>query len=113
MPWRILACVAIGVVAAVIALLSHSTRWLERMELLSWDLRQRTLARPAPADLPIRLILIDQPSLDWAREQSGTPWPWPREFYKAIIDFCRAGGAKSIVFDLFFSEPSMFGQDDD
>jgi len=110
---RILACVAIGVIAAVIALLSHSTRWLERLELVTWDVRQRSLAVPAPPEVPIRLILIDQASLDWARDQAGTPWPWPREFYSAIINFCRAAGAKAIVFDLFFSEPSMFGQDDD
>lgn len=110
---RILACIAIGVVAAIIALLSHSARWLERLEFITWDARQRWLAEPAPDEIPIKLILIDQPSLDWAREQAGTPWPWPREFYTAIIDFCNAGGAKAIGFDLFFSEPSMFGQDDD
>lgn len=110
---RILACIAIALAAAAIALLMHDARWLERLELVTWDMRQRALAEPTPADLPIKLILIDQPSLDWARDQSGSPWPWPREFYTAIIDFCRAGGAKVIAFDLFFSEPSMFGQDDD
>lgn len=112
-PRRILACIAIAVAAAATALLLHDARWLERLELFTWDARQRLLATPAPADLPIKLILIDQASLDWARNQAGSPWPWPREFYTAIIEFCRAGGAKAIAFDIFFSEPSIFGQDDD
>jgi len=111
--WRILACMVIGLLAAIIALLLHSTRLIDRLEFMSWDARQRMLASPAPDDLPIKLILIDQQSLDWANEQAGLPWPWPREFYAPLISFCHAGGAKAIAFDMFFSEPSMYGQDDD
>ncbi|HWB18846.1 MAG TPA: CHASE2 domain-containing protein, partial [Phycisphaerales bacterium] len=110
---RSLVCLGVGVAAATAAWLIHKAGWLDRPELVTWDVRERWLGAAAPSDVPIKLILIDQSSLDWAREQAGSPWPWPREFYTKIIDFCKAGNAKAIAFDLFFSEPSMFGQDDD
>ncbi|VAW04376.1 hypothetical protein MNBD_ALPHA04-1991, partial [hydrothermal vent metagenome] len=31
-------------------------------------------------------------------------WPWPRHVYNKIIRYCRAAGAKAIVFDMIYSE---------
>ena len=33
-------------------------------------------------------------------------WPWPRRNYATVIDRLRAAGARSIVFDVDFSDPS-------
>ncbi len=41
------------------------------------------------------------------------PWPWPREVYGPIIDFCRRGGARAVAFDVLFSEPSVHQVHDD
>ncbi len=65
------------------------------------------------AESPVCLILLDQHSLDWGRETNGWSWPWPREVYTAIIDFCVRGGARSLSFDVLFSEPSVYGVWDD
>lgn len=65
-----------------------------------------------PAD-EIFFIEVDQPSITWAQETYGWGWPWPREAYGRMLDFFSAGDAKSVAFDILFSEPSVYGEDDD
>jgi adenylate cyclase len=83
------------------------------LEWKSWDLRLRLLSDPADADDDIVLILIDQSSLDVYSEQQGISWPWPRQMYIPIVEFCRDGGARAVFFDLLFSEDSVWGSEDD
>ena len=61
----------------------------------------------------IYFIIVDQESIDWAKENYGWNWPWPREAYGKMIDFISAGNAKSIAFDIIYSEPSVYGDEDD
>lgn len=51
-------------------------------------------------------------SLDWGKKQ-GLSWPWPREVYAPIIDFCTRHGARAVIFDVIYSEPSSYGVADD
>ena len=82
-------------------------------EARTFDWRAQLLApRDGGADA-IRLILLDQPSLDWAAKENGLSWPWPREVYSAILDFCRRGGARAVAFDVLYTEPSAYGVADD
>ncbi len=83
------------------------------LEWKSWDLRLRLLADPDAADKDIVLILIDQSSLDLYSEQQGIAWPWPRQMYVPIIEYCRGGGARAVFFDLILSEDSVWGIEDD
>lgn len=103
---------AIGLAAAAVALALWKAGWLDRLEWLSWDARVQLLARPGPATGGIRLILLDQNSLDWGKEL-GYGWPWPRTIYQRIVDYCRRQGAVSVTFDVVFTEPSTYGVDDD
>ena len=43
------------------------------------DWRARLLARPSSATPRVKLVLLDQESLDWASKELGWAWPWPRE----------------------------------
>lgn len=61
----------------------------------------------------IFFIEIDQDSITWAQENYGWGWPWPREAYGRMIDFFCAGGAKSVAFDIIYTEPSVYGDEDD
>ena len=70
-------------------------------------------ARPTPSTNRIRLIMLDQQSLDWAQEENGLPWPWPREVYSVIISYLQRMGAQSIAFDVLYTEPSFYGTADD
>ncbi len=109
----LLAAAATAVVAAL-----FSAGVLDRWENTTWDWRVRSLATrgatPEARDASdVCLILLDQPSLDWGQESNGWSWPWPREVYTTIIDFCVRGGARSLSFDVLYTEPSVYGVWDD
>ncbi len=105
--------ILLGLAGGVLAFLLNSVGLLDRLENVTWDMRVRLLARPAPTTASVRLIFVDQASLDWAAEHLGLPWPWPREVYRAILDFCRRGEVRSVTFDVMFTEASAYGVDDD
>ncbi len=110
---KIIQGLAVGLAAAAAALLLWTGGALTRFEAKTWDWRVIRLARPGPATEQIRLIFIDQYSLDWARKEMGLKWPWPREVYKPILDFCRRQGVRAVVFDMVYTEPSYMGVEDD
>ena len=86
--------------------------WLETWEYRTWDLRAKAFANPDSAREDIVLVLVDQTSLDWTAENN-IPWPWPREFYGALLNFFERGGAKSVTFDILFDGDSGLGVPDD
>ena len=55
---------------------------------------------PPPQDLII--VGIDEQSFQELRRS----WPWPRRLYAALIRHLKAAGARLIVFDVIFAEPS-------
>ncbi|HDS05671.1 MAG TPA: adenylate/guanylate cyclase domain-containing protein, partial [Deltaproteobacteria bacterium] len=104
---------AAGLIGAAVALAFFLPGWLARWEAKTWDWRVSTLAKPSDATDKIRVILLDQSSLDWGKEENALSWPWPREVYGAIIDFCKRVGARSIAFDVLYTEHSKYGVSDD
>ena len=102
-----------GMVGACLALLLYLPGWLDVWEAKTWDWRVGAMAKPVNTTDAIRLILLDQNSLDWAKKENNLAWPWPREVYSTIIRFCQRSGAKSLAFDVLFTEPSKYGVDDD
>lgn len=110
---KIIQGLAVGLAAALAALLLWSGGALTRFEAKTWDWRVTRLAKPGAATDNIRLIFIDQYSLDWAKKEMGLKWPWPREVYKPILDFCRRQGARAVIFDMVYTEPSYMGVEDD
>jgi adenylate cyclase len=104
---------AVGLVGAALAVGVWLLGAFEAFEARTWDWRQQLLARPGPATDRVALILLDQDSLDWAREQSGLSWPWPREVYSFVVSFCDRAGARALAFDVLFLEPSGYGVYDD
>ena len=103
----------VALASAAVALLLWTSGWLDRWEYRTWDWRASVMARPAPSSAKIRLVLLDQNSLDWGQRENGLSWPWPREVYGAIIEYLKRAGAKSVAFDVLFTEPSKYGVGDD
>ncbi len=66
-----------------------------------------TLSPPAPADTPLVLVGIDEPSF----AELGRQWPWPRELHGRLIDSLSAAGAAVIALDIVFAEPSAAESD--
>jgi adenylate cyclase len=112
-PRKLLQGLAVGAAAGLIALALELPGWLSGFEEKTWDPRVRLLARPALTTPQVALILLDQQSLDWGSKENGLSWPWPREVYSYVIDFCRRAGAKAVAFDVLFTEPSVYGVEDD
>jgi adenylate cyclase len=73
---------------------------LDRMSLICFDLYQRAAPRKPEPDTPIRIVDIDDDSL----EKIGQ-WPWPRTLVGQLIDKLREAGAAIIAFDIDFAEP--------
>ena len=110
---KLLHGVAAGLIGFALAISLWFPGWLDTWEGKTWDWRANLLAKPGKATDAIRLILLDQNSLDWGKRENGLGWPWPREIYTVILDFCRRQGAKAVIFDVLFTEPSIYGVADD
>lgn len=108
---------AYGLLAGAVA--AAAAGWLERTGLAARgdyvlsDWRARLLAEPSPATSRVKLVLVDQASLDWASRNLGWSWPWPREAYAAVLNYLKRNGAKTAVWDVLFTEPSAYGVPDD
>lgn len=105
--------IIIGATSAALSIILHFAGWINWLEYKTWDWRVNLMARPAEASQNIKLILIDQKSLDWADKNTGLAWPWPRQVYNPILDFCRRGSARAVIFDIIFTETSRIGVSDD
>lgn len=110
---KVLQACLLGLVAGALALALWFTGNLRGLEAICWGLRVSVFAKPAPSTERIKVVLVDQASLDWGAKEQGWSWPWPRQVYKPITDFCTRAGARAVAFDLLFSEPSVYGVDDD
>ncbi|MBQ5632950.1 MAG: CHASE2 domain-containing protein, partial [Treponema sp.] len=65
-----------------------------------------------PSD-DICFIGIDQESINVALKEKNWSWPWPRSAYGQIVDYMNEGKASNVIFDIFFTEPSVYGAEDD
>lgn len=83
-----------------------STPLLERFEYVFLDFffRQRPVIFQHPA-----IVLIDM--AEDSMQVMGR-WPWPRHNHAALVHILNEWGAKAIVFDVVFSEPSTTFDDE-
>jgi adenylate cyclase len=98
----------VALIGLAIGLLTGSSSSAQRVE---WGLYDRftTIATrdPHPPD-DIVVVAIDEPSFS----EMGMQWPWPRRVHARLIDALIRGGARTIVFDLLFDEPSALEDDE-
>ncbi len=104
---------AIGFASGLIAAIIGLAGFFDSLEWKSWDWRLRHFGDSSRTTDDVALLLIDQNSLDFMEEQEGLPWPWPRSLYAPVIEYCRLAGAQAIVFDILFTEHSVYGVEDD
>lgn len=103
----------IGLISLFFSVLIWQLGILTPAEQVSWDMRARLLSEPSKAPNNIVLVLLDQDSLDWAENEQGLSWPWPREIVTTIINYVTRAGARSIAFDVLYTEASIYGVYDD
>lgn len=106
--------ILIGLGAGALSVALCRSELADRVEARTWDWRVRRMAEPGAATPQIKLILLDQTDLDWGRDsEMKLSWPWPRATYAAVTRFCGRAGAKSLMFDMIYTEPSGWGVEDD
>jgi adenylate cyclase len=109
---KITALIITVLVFAAVSVL-HLVGAFHYLEYKSYDLRVRFFADSSLPSHDIIVILLDQDSIDWAQNERGWGWPWPRRAYGELLDYMKLGGAASVAFDILYSEPSMYRSRDD
>ena len=109
---KITAGLLIGLLVGMLTLGLDASGLLEGYSLKTLDLLFQKALPSQPGHADIVIIEVDQASLEFYQNQ-GITWPWPRQMYGPIIDYCRLAGAQAIIFDVLFTESSSYGLDDD
>ena len=105
----------LGLGATLVLSARHARRegdghaWLSRdpaagVEAWWYDVKMKF--RPARADAPVTVAALDDASV----ERFGR-WPWNRGVFAELVDVLYEAGARSVVFDLVFSEPEYKSQE--
>jgi len=115
-----LAAIIIILLLSGVVILSHVTGILNFVEYKFYDFRINLFSSDKLLGIenPLRasnrrsddivLVILDQGSVDWAQAERGYGWPWPREAWAEFIDYMNLGGAKTVAFDILYSEPSVY-----
>ncbi len=90
-----------SVVAVCVAVRQADPGFMARLRLLGFDLLQQSLPRPPDTNYPVRIVDIDEPSI-----KTFGNWPWRRDLLARLIDKLFASGARVVVFDMVFPDPS-------
>jgi len=85
-------------VVALFLFFSYS-RVFDEFEYSTFDLRYK-LRAPQSADKNIVIIQVDDTSIEEIGE-----WPFPRKFHTLLVKALKSAGARTVIFDIFFSEP--------
>ncbi|QGX38372.1 adenylate/guanylate cyclase domain-containing protein [Permianibacter aggregans] len=98
--WAFAGCLLLLLAASHLPLMHRlDFFWLDT--LTHW----RAMQREPPSD--IVLIDIDTYSIEAMAPEVGA-WPWPRATHAYLLEWLNEQGAKAIVFDIWFSEASLY-----
>ena len=91
----------VGLLAVLVGLGTYATGALDTAENETVDLRFDLRGVQPVGDLAV--VAIDEDSFS----ELQTTWPFPRTLHARVIDRLRRAGAKQIVYDVQFTEPSQ------
>ena len=91
--------ITLFVILTALMLFLLDARFLKLVELKTLDLRMASRGELPPGQETV-IAAIDEKSL----AELGR-WPWPRTTMARLVDQLKASGAKSVGFDIVFSEP--------
>jgi CHASE2 domain-containing sensor protein len=97
-PAKVWVTVSIGFIICIFSLL----RLVNNYELITYDLRFRL----RPSQKSSSNVIIVQISDDTLNNLG--LWPLPRDFHASLVDVLKESGARLIVFDILFSEPTLY-----
>ena len=96
----------VAVVAAAVAMAAYGTGLFDSIELDTVDARFSVRgAQEAPEHLVV--VAIDDKTFSDLDQQ----WPFPRSLHGRVIDRLRKAGARTVAYDIQFTEPSVPRED--
>jgi adenylate cyclase len=99
---RLALMVAVALTTAGAGVLAHETNVLRWLELQSVDARFGVRGeRPAPSSVAV--VAVDALTFS---ERPKDRWPYKRRLHAQAIDILKAAGARAIVYDVQFTEPT-------
>ncbi|MCB0354674.1 MAG: adenylate/guanylate cyclase domain-containing protein, partial [Bdellovibrionales bacterium] len=110
--WKVVTFCILLAFSGIVSWWADELPWLRKFEYQLWDLRTELVADPQNARKDIKIVVIDQRSLN-ALEKEDLTWPWPRPIYKPVVEWLKGAGAKGIGFDILFTETGVSGLVDD
>lgn len=103
--------ITLGTFVFTIAL--DSINFFQKAENVFYDYRIKKTASLLPPSEEIAVVFLDQNSIDWGNKEFNWGWPWKRSTYADLVHFFNLGNAASVTFDVLFTEPSVYGPEDD
>ncbi|PQV62565.1 Signal transduction histidine kinase [Abditibacterium utsteinense] len=100
-----------GIFCAILIYGASLLGWTQSVERLSLDALFRARG-PRDADPRVVIIAVDDAAVVRAGERSGVGWPLPRRYYARAVHDLKTLGAKTIAFDVLFSEPGPSPEQD-
>ncbi len=98
--------IVLSVVSSCVALRVADPGFMVRLRLLGFDLLQQVSPRAPNPTYPVRIIDIDERSL----EAHGS-WPWRRDVLAELVDKLFGAGVRIVVFDVVFPSASVAALD--
>lgn len=86
---------------------------MEPLNRAFFDYCTRATAKPSLIPTNCVMILVDEDSLKEIGDRYNVRWPWPRSLFGALIASLHHAGAKKILMDFQFFEPSEDAAQDD
>jgi CHASE2 domain-containing sensor protein len=102
---RLLPLIAAAVVAVLAGLAVHLTGALDSLERQSLGARFEVRGEQPPDELVV--VGIDDATFD----ELGVSWPFKRSLHARAVDRIHAAGARTIVYDVQFTEPTKESED--
>ncbi len=87
--------------------LFSGTALYKRFGYAADDFRWKHCVRKDLADKNTVIVAIDDLSISEISAKFNYHWPWPREFYGVVADYLKSAGAKSVVYDMLFSQTEV------
>ncbi|WP_421726159.1 CHASE2 domain-containing protein [Bauldia sp.] len=99
--WAYVVLVGVVLIGATVVRIADPF-FLQALRLIAFDTYQRLEPQTYDADIPVRVVDIDEESLARVGQ-----WPWPRTTVAELLERLVAGGAATVAFDVLFAEPDQ------
>jgi len=103
---------AIALLVLFVAIFGYQQKIFEKPEYYLHDAQARLLRTNKEASPQIKVILVDEASLQYMDSKVGR-WPWPRAVWADLLEYLSIGGAKAVLFDILFIEHDRSSKEND